>query len=277
MGAAGEPAYVSDDAGNVWTEGDKSAPPPVQTMLQGATAAKQKAEATEDARERQRNLDIEQRQEEASKRAEQRAEESGKRAESRAEAASARADERQDKRQQAKAQQAYGTALQASESLNLAKQYQINANAGRSPGTNDYGLQLEFIRAAVSGMKGVRVTRAEIERSGKTRNLPGDLQVTFDHAASGALLTPEQRAGFVDLISRTTDASWDQARQMGTLYGYQPPPGVTPPMPRISTAGPGQANTSAAHQVGDTVTVKGQKIKITAINPDGSFQGTVIH
>ncbi len=86
-------------------------------------------------------------------------------------------------------------------------------------------------------------------------------------------MTPAERAK----VLSQPDARIDDAEMARRLSGGTPnTPTSAAPVPAAPAATPPKAGAKPAVQVGQVVTVRGKRVKVTAINPDGSITGDVL-
>ena len=99
--------------------------------------------------------------------------------------------------QEMKGREAYAMADEVQGKLAAARKFAADSNAGKSPATNDYALTMNSIGGTLGAQRGARMTMAEVLMAGRTRSLPGDLQVFFDKVITGQSLSEQQRKDMV--------------------------------------------------------------------------------
>ena len=145
------------------------------------------------------------------------------------------------------------------------RRYKIMLDAVKNPNPqNDVALLFNHIGMTLSAQRGARITQAEIQRAIDARSLPEDLQAMWEKVQSGQFLTPEQRLNMLQLGERNREAIWQQGWEQAKAES------LANKLPRTI---PGLPPVTGVHYVNEDVQLKsGGKARVTAINPDGSYE-----
>jgi hypothetical protein len=151
----------------------------------------------------------------------------------------------------AEGKKAYDDALAADMRL-----WQMKQQAADPTGASDMALLFNHISMTIGGVKGGRVTEAEIQNHLRARTLPEHLLVQYEKLASGEQLSPQQRQNFVKLGQEVRAAAWMEARRKAQMSGYNMEPAPFPGLPslpedpatlrKVPIGSSGQGQTAAA-------------------------------
>lgn len=123
------------------------------------------------------------------------------------------------------------------------------------------------------------VREGEFANAQNATGIPDRIRNVYNRAATGERLNPTQRADF--LAQSKSQFTQAQRRQQGLMkvYGARAKANGLPPEQVVidydKAFGTG-ADAPGLPKVGDTVNVNGTTVTITAIHPDGTFDGTEV-
>jgi hypothetical protein len=132
-------------------------------------------------------------------------------------------------------------------------------------------LLTDHIGMTLGLQKGARITKDILNEAAQSQPWLAAMKAKFDDNGylSGVNLSPDQMKQMLDLGYSARENAWQAAGSTAQMYGVKPPPNA------VATYNKRDPNARVydkpALQIGQSVTVKGKPMKVTAVHPDGSF------
>lgn len=165
-----------------------------------------------------------------------------------------------------------GTALDADERLSrMERAYQKGLKGDQQA---MLALLTDHIGMTMGLQKGARITKDILNEAQGSMPWLEKIGAKFDDRGllSGAALGPEQMRQMLDLGYEARDRAYGSVRDAATMHGVPLPKGFDQvERKRVTGAKPAIEQGKPQVKVGQTVSVKGKQVKITAVHPDGSF------